>query len=104
MLYNPYTKTKVSLLAFLWAAIRYLYIRWGLSAVIDPPDYLETIDKHSELCVTFKQWLTNNDLMALATLFQFPITMMGYGQLEDIAAPYALRYMSLRTFFPMVFG
>ena len=29
---------------------------------------------------------------------------MGYGKLEDIATPYALRYMSLRTFFPMVFG
>ena len=29
---------------------------------------------------------------------------MGYGQLDDIAAPYALRYMSVRTFFPMVFG
>lgn len=29
---------------------------------------------------------------------------MGYGDLTNIATPYALRYMSLRTFFPMVFG
>ena len=27
---------------------------------------------------------------------------MGYGQLRDIPTPYALRYMSLKTFFPMV--
>jgi hypothetical protein len=104
VLYNPYKKDKISFLAFFWAAIRYLYIRWELSGIIDPPDYLDTIHKHPELCITFKQWLENNNLMALATLFQFPITMMGYGQLEDIAAPYALRYMALRTFFPMVFG
>jgi hypothetical protein len=104
VLYNPYTKKTICLLAFFWAAIRYLYIRWELSGISDPPDYLDTVHEHSELCITFKQWLENNDLMALATLFQFPITMMGYGQFEDIAAPYALRYMSLRTFFPMVFG
>jgi hypothetical protein len=104
VLYNPYTKKTICLLAFFWAAIRYLCIRWELSGIIDPPDYLDTVHEHSELCITFKQWLENSDLMALATLFQLPITMMGYGQFEDIAAPYALRYMSLRTFFPMVFG
>jgi hypothetical protein len=104
VLYDPYTKAKVSLWAFLKAAIRYLCIRWKLSGIIDAPDYLDTIHKHPELCITFKDWLANNGLMPLATLFQFPITIMGYGQLEDIAAPYALRYMSVRTFFPMVFG
>lgn len=104
VLYDPYTKSKISLWTFLWAAIRYLYIRWRLSGVIDAPDYLDAIHKHPELCIDFKTWLAKQDLMPLATLFQFPITIMGYGQLDDIAAPYALRYMSVRTFFPMVFG
>lgn len=104
VLYDPYTKSKISLWTFLWAAIRYLYIRWQLSGVIDAPDYLDTIHEHPELCVDFKTWLANQDLTPLSTLFQFPITIMGYGQLDDIAAPYALRYMSVRTFFPMVFG
>jgi Flavin containing amine oxidoreductase len=104
VLYDPYTKAKVSLFAFLKAAIRYLCIRWKLSDIIDAPNYLDTIHEHPELCISFKDWLANNDLMPLATLFQFPITVMGYGQLEDIATPYALRYMSCRTFFPMVFG
>jgi monoamine oxidase len=105
VLYDPYTKAKISRWTFLWAAIRYLYIRcWELSDIIDVPNYLDSIHKHPELCISFKDWLANNDLMALATLFEFPITIMGYGKLECIAAPYALRYMSCRTFFPMVFG
>jgi hypothetical protein len=65
---------------------------------------LAKIHDHPKLCITFWHWLEQNRLTPLATLFQFPITIMGYGQLQEIAAPYALRYMSLRTFFPMVFG
>lgn len=104
VLYNPYTKEKISLFTFVMAAIRYLNIRWKLSSIIDAPDYLDSIDLHPGLCVPFKDWLEKNNLIALATLFSFPITIMGYGKLEEIATPYALRYMSLRTFFPMVFG
>jgi hypothetical protein len=105
VLYNPYTKVRISIWTFLWAAIRYLYIRcWGLKHIIDVPNYLDAIHKHPELCISFKDWLANTDLMPLATLFEFPITIMGYGRLEEIAAPYALRYMTCRTFFPMVFG
>ena len=86
------------------AALRYFLIRLGLCSVIDRPDYLAKINKetHPELCVSFKEWLENNKLDSLASLFEFPITIMGYGQLRHIATPYALRYMSLKTFFPMV--
>ena len=104
ILYDPYTKEKVSLFSFIIAAIRYFAIRWKLSPIIDIPDYLARIHNHQTLCVSFKDWLDQNKLAPLATLFQFPITIMGYGKLEEIATPYALRYMSLRTFFPMVFG
>lgn len=104
VLYNPYTKEKISLFTFVMAAIRYLGVRWRLSSIVDAPDYLDSIELHPDLCVPFKTWLEKNNLIALATLFSFPITIMGYGKLEDIATPYALRYMSLRTFFPMVFG
>lgn len=103
VLYNPYTKQNVSLFSFLTAAIRYLAIRAQLSSIIDRPDYLDRIHEHPELCVSFKEWLATNDVLDLATLFQFPITIMGYGELEEIPTPYALRYMSLRTFLPMVF-
>jgi hypothetical protein len=104
VLYNPYTHEKISLFSFVMASIRYLNIRRKLSDIIDTPGYLDNIHLHPELCVPFKEWLEKNYLIDLATLFSFPITIMGYGKLEDIAAPYALRYMSLRTFFPMVFG
>jgi hypothetical protein len=104
VLHNPYTGAKVSLFSFVLAAVRYLTIRFRLRDVIDTPDYLERIHEHPELCVSFKDWLAAQRLMPLATLFEFPITIMGYGQLDGIAAPYALRYMSLRTFLPMVFG
>jgi Flavin containing amine oxidoreductase len=93
-----------SLWSFVLAAVRYLAIRSRLRDVIDIPDYLDRIHEHPELCVSFKDWLAAHRLMPLATLFQFPITIMGYGQLDEIAAPYALRYMSVRTFLPMVFG
>lgn len=104
VLVNPYTNKKISLFTFVMASFRYLSIRSRLSSIIDAPGYLDNINMHPELCVPFKEWLEKNNLIALATLFSFPITIMGYGKLEDIATPYALRYMSLRTFFPMVFG
>lgn len=63
---------------------------------------LERIDEHPELCVPFKQWLETNRVDDLGTLFEIPITVMGYGQLADIAAPYALRYLPLKTFLPML--
>ena len=93
-----------SLFSFVLAAARYLTLRSRLRDVIDIPNYLDRIHEHPELCVSFNDWLAAHRLMPLATLFQFPITIMGYGELDDIAAPYALRYMSLRTFLPMVFG
>jgi hypothetical protein len=104
VLSNPYTGKKVTLFSFVLAAVRYLIIRSRLRDVIDIPNYLDRIHEHPELCVSFKDWLAAHRLMPLATLFQFPITIMGYGQLDEIAAAYALRYMSLRTFLPMVFG
>lgn len=104
VLFNPFTKKKVSFSAFMVAAVRYLWLRFRLVRVIDRPDYLARIDatSHPELCVSFKHWLRANRLDALASLFEFPVTIMGYGQLRDVAAPYVLRYISLKTFFPMI--
>lgn len=104
VLFNPFTKEKVSLFAFAVAAVKYLWLRFRLVSVIDRPDYLARIDEdsHPELCVSFKHWLRAHKLDALASLFEFPVTIMGYGQLRHIAAPYVLRYISLKTFFPMV--
>jgi phytoene dehydrogenase-like protein len=102
ILHNPFTNKDISIWALIVAAIRYTRLRWKLGPVINPPDALERIDEHPELCVPFKQWLETNHVDDLGTLFEIPITVMGYGQLADIAAPYALRYLPLKTFLPML--
>ena len=104
VLFNPFRKEKVTLFTFMVAAFKYLWLRFRLVRVIDLPDYLARIDttSHPELCVSFKDWLRSNRLDVLASLFEFPVTIMGYGQLRHIAAPYVLRYISLKTFFPMI--
>jgi hypothetical protein len=38
----------------------------------------------------------------LGTVFELPITLMGFGFLHEIAAAYALKFMTIRTFVPMV--
>jgi len=40
VLFNPFTKQKVSFFAFMIAAFRYLWLRFRLVRVIDRPDYL----------------------------------------------------------------
>ena len=82
------------------AGMRYVIARWKVRKVIDRPDFGE-VHKHKELCVPFDEWLETNGLGVLRSLFEIPITMMGYGFLHEIAAPYALKYMPLRTFIPM---
>lgn len=84
------------------AAIRYTWKRFWLRKIIDRPGFAG-ISQHPDLCVSFEEWLERHDLLALKTLFEFPITIMGYGHLHEIAAPYALKYMSLFTFVPMMF-
>ena len=88
VLFNPFTKKKVSFFDLMVAALKYLWLRFRLARVIDRPDYLAQIhdDSHPELCVSFKHWLRTNGLDALASLFEFPVTIMGYGQLRHRGA------------------
>jgi uncharacterized protein with NAD-binding domain and iron-sulfur cluster len=82
--------------SFAWAAIRYFWIRLRLRALIDVPGFAG-ISKRPELCVSFRDWLTRNRLGALEPMFEVPITIMGYGYLDEIPAPYALKYLNLAT-------
>lgn len=90
----------VGWIPFAWAILRYVFARWKVRRVIDQPTF-EEVHNHPELCVTFGEWLEAHRLSILRSLFEIPITMMGYGFLDEIAAPYALKYMSLRSFIPM---
>jgi hypothetical protein len=87
--------------SFAWAAVRYFCIRLLLRKIIDSPGFAK-ISHHATLCVSFRDWLANNRLRALAPMFEVPITVMGYGYLDEIPAPYALKYLGLATCWNLV--
>lgn len=95
-------REKASFWKLVWAAIKYTWLRFRLKRVIDRPGF-RGVAARKDLCVSFDAWLDGHGLGALKRLFRMPITIMGYGYLDKIAAPYALKYMSLSTFVPMMF-
>ena len=81
---------------YLLLCLQYIWKRFLLREVFRRPGWAG-IASHPELCVTFSLWLKNNRLEELGRLFEIPITAFGYGNLDEIPAPYALRYMSPKT-------
>ncbi len=80
-------------LRYLLLCLQYFWKRFLLREVFRRPGWAG-ISSHPELCVTFSAWLKNNRLEELTRLFELPITTFGYGNLDEIPAPYALRYMT----------
>ncbi len=95
------TGKKIGALRFLWANAKYVWKRFKLRKVIDAPTFAG-IENHPEVCKPFGQWLADEGLDDLATLFQLPVNMMGYGTVKTTPAQYALKFMSLKSFVPMV--
>lgn len=95
------TGKTIPVLKFTLYILKFIWLRFRLRHIIDKPT-MAGLEKHPELCVTFKEWLTANGLEPLVTLFELPITLMGYGHIKTTAAPYALKFMTVRTFVPMV--
>ena len=83
-------------LRYLLLGLRYVWKRFLLREVFRRPGWAG-IASYPQLCVTFSEWLKNNRLEELGRLFEIPITTFGYGNLDEIPAPYALRYMSPMT-------
>lgn len=90
-----------TLFAFIKSSIRYFILRRKLNKVL-PIAGNFGLAGNTDLMVTFDEWLDNNKLGNLKNLFSIPVTMMGYGELNDIAAPYVLRYIGLGTFRTML--
>lgn len=99
-LYKAVT-ANASFLVITLQSISYLWKRWKLRKVFKKPGFGE-VGKYKELTVSFKEWLENNNLSALETLFEIPITCMGYGELDEIPAAYALTYMRIGTYINLV--
>lgn len=102
----PYVMGGSSLSAFCRFAglcLRYLRKRYRIRKIFRRPGWAG-IDAHPALCVTFAEWLDHNGLEDLNRLFEIPVTTFGYGFLDEIPAPYVLRYMGIRTFLAMLFS
>lgn len=93
----------VPILRYMGLALKYLRLRLKLGRVIDPPTFARIAEDAPELAVPFSQWLASHGLEPLSRLFEIPVTIMGYGHLNEIAAPYVLKYIGPRTFVPMLF-
>ena len=90
-----------SFFAFAKSCIRYLFIRWRLNKVLPFAGNMGLAHRE-DLMVSFDKWLDNNKLGNLKLLFSIPTTMMGYGELKEIPAPYVLRYIGIGTFRTML--
>ena len=82
---------------FYWHCLRYLWKRFRMRRVFKRAGWAG-IASHEELNVAFSQWLQDNGLQELTRLFEMPVTAFGYGDLDEIAAPYVLRYLSPASF------
>jgi Flavin containing amine oxidoreductase len=91
--------SSTSLFTLAWQSLRFLLIRWRIRGLLSPakPGFGHVRDC-PELQGSFADWLRRHRLDGLSEMFEIPLTLMGYGDLDDIAAAYALTYMSPRTF------
>ncbi len=78
-------------LRYWWQCLRYVWIRFRMRKLFRRPGWAG-ISEHPELCVSILQWLRDHRLEGLARAFEMPVTAFGYGNLDEIPAPYALRY------------
>lgn len=92
-----------SMLTLAWESLRYVWKRWRLNRHISVhrPGY-KGIAAHPSLCQPFGDWLVEQKLSTLKTLFQVPLSLMGYGQLTEIPTAYALTYLNIWTFLDLL--
>jgi len=83
------------------AIARFYWERSQLEHILSVPGFAG-ISLHPELTQPFSNWLAEKDLSCLSTLFELPITNMGYGYLHEIPTAYALKYMTIETFTTLV--
>lgn len=87
--------------AFLIASVRYFWAQWKYRKVVAAPGYVG-VATHTELMTAFGPWLRAGKMAPLQKLFMIPITAMGFGTLEEIPTPHALRYVNSGRFLSML--
>ncbi len=91
------TLSGLSLLDFAAANLRYLRQVWSYRKAIAAPG-LMALENCPELRHPFGKWLDINGMTALRQLFLIPVTIFGYGDIDEIPTPYVLKYMKLSNF------
>ncbi|GAA3927749.1 protoporphyrinogen/coproporphyrinogen oxidase [Litoribacillus peritrichatus] len=79
------------------ASAKYLYLMFKYRKKIDTPGFAE-LEKCPELCHPFGKWLDINGMSILRQLFLIPVTIFGYGSLDDVPTPYVMKYMDAKNF------
>ena len=90
-----------SLWHYLLLCLRFMILRFRIRKIVGQTGWTR-IGDHAQLCVPFSDWLERSGLTELSRLFELPVTTFGYGSLDEIPAPYVLKYMELRTFLAVV--
>ncbi len=86
-----------STLEFGLASAKYLYLMLKYRKKIDQPGFV-ALEQCPELCHPFGKWLDINGMSILRQLFLIPVTIFGYGSLDDVPTPYVLKYMDAKNF------
>jgi hypothetical protein len=92
-----YVRGDSSLWRYFILCLRYLWRRFRVRKAVGRTGW-SRIHEYPELCVPFSDWLARNNLSELARSFELPVTTFGYGSLNEIPAPYVLKYMGWKTF------
>lgn len=91
----------ISKVSFLCASVRYLWLQWRNRKIIREPGFAG-VAKNPDLLRPFDQWLDAHDLQPLQRLFLIPITAFGYGPLDQVPTPAALKYIDSGRFLSML--
>jgi hypothetical protein len=86
-----------SYLSFGAASAKYLYLTWKYRKKIAEPGFAQ-LEACEELCHPFGKWLDINGMSILRQLFLIPVTIFGYGPLDEVPTPYVLKYMDFKNF------
>ncbi|MFK8029015.1 MAG: FAD-dependent oxidoreductase [Gammaproteobacteria bacterium] len=93
--------SKIPFLSFAWSNLRYIWKRFKLRSVLDTPTFAG-IERHPEMTVPMNQWLIDNRLENLHGVFLLPVNLMGFGTVATTPAMYALKFMTLKSYIPML--
>ena len=83
------------------ASLRYFWYQFKYRKMVAAPGYAEVADD-PDLMSYFEKWLLEHKMAPLQKLLMIPITAMGFGTLDKIPTPHALRYVNASRFWSML--